>query len=51
VRSPVAWWNDPWRPPRILVGVTVAYLVWSLLPVAIAVLYSFNEGRSRSAWQ
>jgi spermidine/putrescine transport system permease protein len=51
VRSPVAYWNDPWRPPRILVGVTVAYLVWSLLPVAIAVLFSFNAGRSRTTWQ
>lgn len=51
MRSPVAYWNDPWRPPRFLVGITVTYLVWSLLPVAIAVLYSFNAGRSRTAWQ
>jgi spermidine/putrescine transport system permease protein len=51
VRGPVAWWNDPWRPPRFLVGITVGYLVWSLLPVAIAVLYSFNNGRSRTTWQ
>lgn len=46
LRSPVAWWRDPWRPPRILVGVTVIYLVWSLLPVLIAVMFSFNDGRS-----
>jgi spermidine/putrescine transport system permease protein len=51
VRSPVAWWNDPWRPPRFLVGITIGYLAWSLLPVAIAVLYSFNNGRSRTTWQ
>jgi spermidine/putrescine transport system permease protein len=51
VRSPVVWWNDPWRPPRFLVGITVGYLAWSLLPVAIAVLYSFNNGRSRTTWQ
>lgn len=51
MKSPVGWWNDPWRPPRILVAVTAVYLVWSLLPVAIAVLYSFNDGRSRSTWQ
>ena len=51
MRSPVAWWNDPWRPPRFLVGITVGYLAWSLLPVAIAVLYSFNNGRSRTTWQ
>jgi spermidine/putrescine transport system permease protein len=51
VRSPAGWWNDPWRPPRVLIGVTAVYLLWSLLPVAIAVLYSFNDGRSRSTWQ
>ena len=51
MRGPVAWWNDPWRPPRLLVGVTVGYLAWSLLPVLVAVLYSFNNGRSRTTWQ
>jgi spermidine/putrescine transport system permease protein len=51
MRSPVTWWNDPWRPPRVLVGVTIAYLVWSLLPVLIAVMFSFNAGRSRTDWQ
>jgi spermidine/putrescine transport system permease protein len=50
-RGPVAWWNDPWRPPRVLVAVTVGYLLWSLLPVLVAVLYSFNDGRSRTVWQ
>src|SRR3954454_17625406 len=51
MRGPIAWWNDPWRPPRFLIGVTVGYLAWSLLPVAIAVLYSFNDGKSRTSWQ
>jgi spermidine/putrescine transport system permease protein len=51
MRSPITWWNDPWRPPRVLVGVTIAYLVWSLLPVLIAVMFSFNAGRSRTDWQ
>jgi spermidine/putrescine transport system permease protein len=51
VRGPVAWWNDPWRPPRFLVGITIGYLVWSLLPVLIAVAYSFNDGKSRTTWQ
>lgn len=50
-RSPIAWWNDPWRPPRILVAITVGYLLWSLLPVLVAVMYSFNDGRSRTVWQ
>jgi spermidine/putrescine transport system permease protein len=45
------WWRDPWRKPRVLAAVTWAYLAWSILPVAIAVLFSFNNGRSRSSWQ
>ncbi len=51
MRGPVAWWNDPWRPPRILVAVTFGYLAWSLIPVLIAVIFSFNDGRSRTVWQ
>lgn len=51
MRGPVAWWNDPWRPPRFLVAITVGYLAWSLLPVLIAVAYSFNDGKSRTTWQ
>jgi spermidine/putrescine transport system permease protein len=51
VRGPVGWWRDPWRRPRLLAGITIAYLVWSLLPVLIAVMFSFNDGRSRTTWQ
>ncbi len=51
LRGPVAWYRDPWRRPRVLAGVTVLYLAWSLLPVLIAVMFSFNDGRSRTNWQ
>ena len=27
------------------------YIIWSLVPVLIAVIYSFNDGRSRTVWQ
>jgi spermidine/putrescine transport system permease protein len=30
---------------------TSAYVIWSLIPVVIAIAFSFNDGRSRSAWQ
>ena len=43
--------RDPWHKPRFLAGFTWAYVAWSLLPVLIAVLFSFNAGRSRSTWQ
>jgi spermidine/putrescine transport system permease protein len=46
-----AWAANPWGQPRFLVAVTWAYIVWSIVPVAIAILFSFNAGRSRSVWQ
>ena len=42
----VARRRAPW-----LAGLTGLYLVWSLAPVLIAVLFSFNAGRSRTQWQ
>ena len=50
-RGPAGWWRDPWRKPRILQGITLAYLAWSILPVLIAILLSFNAGRSNSQLQ
>jgi spermidine/putrescine transport system permease protein len=47
----VGYFSNPWRKPRILQTTTLLYLTWSLLPVLIAVAFSFNDGRSRSAWQ
>jgi spermidine/putrescine transport system permease protein len=46
-----SWFRSPWRKPRILATITWLYLLWSLLPVAIAILFSFNAGRSRVTWQ
>ena len=45
------WRRNPWRKPRVLQAVTIGYLLWSLIPVVIAVIFSFNAGRSRSTWQ
>jgi len=43
--------RNPWRHPWFLEGFTWLYLLWSLVPVAIAVLFSFNDGQSQSVWQ
>jgi spermidine/putrescine transport system permease protein len=43
--------RNPWRHPWFLAGFTWLYLIWSLVPVAIAVLFSFNNGKSQSVWQ
>ena len=49
VRAPRRWWwRDPWRKPRILATVTWAYLIWSLVPLTIAIAISFNGSRSNS---
>jgi spermidine/putrescine transport system permease protein len=45
------WLVNPWGKPRFLVLYTLLYLAWSLLPILIAVRFSFNEGRSRSTAQ
>ena len=45
------WLANPWANPRWLAAFTAAYLVWALAPVLIAIQFSFNAGRSRSAWQ
>jgi len=42
----VARRRAPW-----LASLTGLYLLWSLAPVLIAVLFSFNAGRSRTQWQ
>ena len=45
------WWANPWGQPRTLTVVTWLYMVWAIVPVCIAILFSFNDGRSRSVWQ
>jgi spermidine/putrescine transport system permease protein len=54
--APLVGWlrdrvGDPWRKPRFLALWTWLYIAWSILPVVIAVQFSFNAGRSRSTWQ
>ncbi len=45
------WFANPWGQPRLLGIITWAYMAWAILPVVIAILFSFNAGRSRSVWQ
>jgi spermidine/putrescine transport system permease protein len=45
------WLANPWGQPRLLGAFTWAYMVWSIVPVGIAILFSFNNGKSRSVWQ
>ncbi|HEV2362058.1 MAG TPA: hypothetical protein VGS21_10180, partial [Acidimicrobiales bacterium] len=34
-----------------LEGFTWLYLAWSTVPIAVAILFSFNKGKSQSTWQ
>jgi spermidine/putrescine transport system permease protein len=43
--------RGPWRHPWGLEIFTWVYLVWSILPIAIAILYSFNSGKSQDSFQ
>jgi len=43
--------RNPWRHPWFLEGFTWIYLIWSLAPIAIAVLFSFNNGKSQATFQ
>jgi spermidine/putrescine transport system permease protein len=47
----VGWFRNPWGRPRWLGLVAVLYIAWSIVPVGIAVLFAFNNGRSRTTWQ
>jgi spermidine/putrescine transport system permease protein len=51
IRTRVPPWRNPWRRPYVLAAITWAYILWSLVPVLIAIQFSFNDGRSRSTWQ
>ena len=49
--SVIAWLRNPWARARFLWLLGIAYVVWTLVPVAVAILFSFNDGRSIAAWQ
>ncbi len=42
---------NPWRRPLAMEGFTWLYIIWSIVPIGIAVLFSFNKGASQSTWQ
>ena len=39
------------RRPIVLATLTWLYVIWSLAPVLLAIQFSFNSGRSRSAFR
>jgi spermidine/putrescine transport system permease protein len=51
VKRVFRWSRNPWGRPRFLVVLTLAYMAWAILPILLAVRFSFNDGRSRSTAQ
>ena len=45
------WLANPWAKARFLWAAAIAYIVWTLLPVVIAVVFSFNATRALTAWR
>ena len=43
-----SFFRNPWGRPRWLAVITTIYIVWSIIPVSIAILFAFNASRSRS---
>jgi spermidine/putrescine transport system permease protein len=43
--------SNPWGRPRFLAGITWIYILWSLVPVLLAIRFAFNSGRSRTSLQ
>jgi spermidine/putrescine transport system permease protein len=43
--------RNPWGQPRFLALITGGYILWSVLPVLLAIGFAFNNGRSRTTWQ
>jgi spermidine/putrescine transport system permease protein len=44
------WLANPWGRPRFLVLITWGYMLWAIVPVLIAIQFSFNSSRSRTIW-
>lgn len=45
------WLVNPWGQPRFMVLITWIYIAISIVPVVVAIQFSFNAGRSVTAWQ
>ena len=45
------WLSNPWAETRFLWLIGIAYIVWTMIPLIDAVIFSFNKGRSTTIWQ
>jgi spermidine/putrescine transport system permease protein len=50
-RRALGWLANPWDQSRFTALMTWLYILWAIVPLILAILFSFNAGRSRSTWQ
>lgn len=50
-RSLRDWLTNPWAETRFMWIVGIGYVLWILIPVLEAVLFSFNKGRTIFRWE
>jgi spermidine/putrescine transport system permease protein len=50
-RAALGWLANPWGQSRFTAVLTWLYILWAIVPLLLAILFSFNAGRSRSTWQ
>lgn len=53
-RGRISWLSgisNPWARPRFLWAIAIGYTTWTLVPILIAVAFSFNAGKAQTAWQ
>ena len=50
-RRAKGWIANPWGRPRVLAVVAWTYVVWSIVPVLVAIQFSFNKSGSLTVWQ
>ena len=50
-RRAMSWLRNPWAQARFLWVIVIGYMVWTLVPVFVAVMFSFNAGKAQTTWQ
>lgn len=45
------WLANPWAESRFMWVVGIGYVLWTLIPVVEAVVFSFNRGRNIAQWE
>jgi spermidine/putrescine transport system permease protein len=51
VAHAIGWLRNPWGKPRFTAVFSWLFIGWTVIPVVIAIQFSFNSARSLTTWQ